>query len=492
MEGLGDNKNEIKTFNVPSNDNNSVLFKLSKERIIELAFVAHSEGKLFEANKYYQLFIDQGFNDPRVFSNYGMICHQEGKIKKAINLFERSIRLFPRSSDAYINLGNILQDIGENKKAEIITRKALEIKPGIAMGHYNLGVILRSQGKLVEAEIEALKSIKYNPSSAAYHSNLGLILIEKGEFEKALYQILTALDLEPNNKNYNEQLINILMIYKPQKSFSNNIIRANNEFNQLCFIHDNLTPISDDEIVNIYQRGFSIYNKYKLSIDYPYSQIYKKNSIDLHCDRHKFIFNTHKIIPEFCFSCYKVQIKVKSILQLLKLFVVFENIKIKNNNTRKCLIELRPNIEGTYKGLIYCSSIEEADLISLQLNEIIKNKIDINLISTVKRGCSEYKSIFPEYNDINRSGDQSMKYDKNWREIEKKTDNEIYFPKKANTILNLFNLNNFLVIRNWIAYAQLIRDKSVKLLTDEEIVAKSITHHLRGRTYNHKNHFQER
>ena len=50
--------------------------KPSKENLINTAFKFHSQGKLKEAAKYYQHFIDQGFKDYRVFTNYGVILNK--------------------------------------------------------------------------------------------------------------------------------------------------------------------------------------------------------------------------------------------------------------------------------------------------------------------------------------------------------------------------------------------------------------------------------
>jgi len=80
------------------------------------------------------------------------------------------------------------------------------------------------------------------------------------------------------------------------------------------------------------------------------------------------IFNQNKIIPEFCFSCYKVQVEVDSIIELIKLFLVFNTLELENSNTRKCMIEGRTNISGFYKGLIYCLGLTEALEISKKLN----------------------------------------------------------------------------------------------------------------------------
>ena len=119
--------NLIKTFSVPfalggPTENITISTnassKPSKEKIINQAIKLHLQGKISEATKIYQYCINQGFNDHRVFCNYGII----------------------------------LKDLGNLKEAELSTRKAIEIKPDFAEAHYNLGRILIDLGKLQEAE----------------------------------------------------------------------------------------------------------------------------------------------------------------------------------------------------------------------------------------------------------------------------------------------------------------------------------------------------
>ena len=180
-------------------------------------------------------------------------------------------------------------------------------------------------------------------------------------------------------------------------------------------------------------------------------------------------FQSKKIIPEFCFGCYKVQIEVDSIIELIKLFLVFNNLKLKNNNTRKCIVETRTYTSGFYKGFIYCLGLNEALEISNQVNVQIQKNIRIDLISKVKRGCSEYPLEFPKYKEIRTSGDQPMNYDESWRTIEEEIDQGNKDWGKSNKSIEGFNLNNFLIMRNWIAYAQKIGDKSVNKITNEQI-----------------------
>ena len=126
---------EIKE-NITINTNTS--YKQSKKEIINQAFKFHSQGNTSEAEKYYQYFIDQGFTDPRVFSNYGTILKGLGKLKEAEIYYRKAIELNPDYADAHSNLGNLLRDLGELEKAEKSTRTAIELKPDLADAHLNL------------------------------------------------------------------------------------------------------------------------------------------------------------------------------------------------------------------------------------------------------------------------------------------------------------------------------------------------------------------
>ena len=79
----------------------------NKEQIINQAFKFHSQGNISEATKYYQYCIKQGFNDHRVFSNYGTILKSLGKLQEAELSTRKAIEIKPDYADAYLNLGNI-------------------------------------------------------------------------------------------------------------------------------------------------------------------------------------------------------------------------------------------------------------------------------------------------------------------------------------------------------------------------------------------------
>ncbi|WP_269603955.1 class I SAM-dependent methyltransferase [Prochlorococcus marinus] len=201
---------EVKTFPVPLalgeiktniTINTNTRSKPSKEQIINQAFKFHAQGNTLEAAKYYQYFIDQGFKDHRVFSNYGAISKGLGKSKEAEVLYRKAIEIKPDFANPYYNLGNLLKDVGKSKEAEVLYRKAIEIKSDYADAHLNLGNLLRDIGKLQEAELSYRKSIEIKPDYVDVHLNLGNILKDLGKSEDAFDSYLKAIEINPRRSN---------------------------------------------------------------------------------------------------------------------------------------------------------------------------------------------------------------------------------------------------------------------------------------------------
>jgi len=163
QEGDGTKKiTEVKTYAIPyelEKINGNITInthtpsEIYKEQIINQAIKFHSKGNISEAAKHYQYFINQGFTDHRVFSNYGIILKNLGKSKEAELSYRKAIEIKPDYADAHYNLGNVLKDIGKLQEAELSYRKAIKIKPDYTKAYYNLGNVLRDIGKSHEARL---------------------------------------------------------------------------------------------------------------------------------------------------------------------------------------------------------------------------------------------------------------------------------------------------------------------------------------------------
>jgi len=148
------------------------------------------------------------------------------------------------------------------------------------------------------------------------------------------------------------------------------------------------------------------------------------------------------------------------------------------------MIEFRPEISGFYKGLIYCSGLNQANQIADYLNIIIKKSISSELSSTVKRGCSQYAISYPDYKEINYLGPQVMSYNKDWRIIEESHDKKepIHVKELKRVNLSGLNLSDILIIRKWIDYAKGIGDSSADLLNQNTIYYQLIHDRAKARS----------
>ena len=124
--------------------------KTSREQIINQAFRFHKEGNIIEAAKYYQHFINQGFEDHRVFSNYGIILKDLGKLQEAELSLRKAIQLNPNFANAYFNLGLILKDLNKLDESIYCYEKAIELKKDYKNAIAEMGITMTLQGNYKE------------------------------------------------------------------------------------------------------------------------------------------------------------------------------------------------------------------------------------------------------------------------------------------------------------------------------------------------------
>lgn len=194
------------------------------------------------------------------------------------------------------------------------------------------------------------------------------------------------------------------------------------------------------------------------------------NPFHVDCMRHMTIFTEFNVIPKFCFSCYKVSIEPRTVMELFKIMVFFENLKLPDDNCRKCMVECRDHVSGAYKGLIYCSSIKEGEEIKKWAQQIISNEISNKIQVTLKRGCSEYGLSYPEYAQMSPII-KPMEYKEEWQQYEKIVDKDFNFQPQPTTFNHpSYNFNDAKVMLAWLRYAAAIGDESYLKISDESLI----------------------
>ena len=429
----------------------------SVEKKINSLISLYKIGLLDEALAEAKVLSNQYPDNPSIYDIYGIINTGLGNYKQSLDCFSKSIKLDPNNSKAYNNLASSLSNLNQFNEAIINYNKAITIKPDFAEAHFNLGKTLNDVERFDDAILSYSKAIDLNP-----------------KFEKAY-----------------DNLVKILTFHIPKKHNTNPCIISNKLLQNINFKYDLNNQISDINVKNFFKFCNNIILKNINKLKSTETQIYRSNTINLNCDRQFDVFNTFNVIPKYCFGCFKVLIEPSNVMELFKLHIVFNNLNLKNNNTRKCMLELRPNISGAYKGYIYCSSLNEAYEIQNQVEAILKKKIKANIIISVKRGCSEFGVAYPEYKKINKNENTLMKYNEEWKEKENLTDiyrseKNILTKKTSQKSLKGVTVNDVLIMRNWLSYAKKIGDLSYKNIIDDvtihPLIEKKLSNQLLKRS----------
>lgn len=391
------------------------------------------------------ILLEKNIKNPKILNLYGIVQLHLNQLNEAANSFENAIKLDPNFIQAYNNLGNLYVKSGEFLKAIEMYNKVLVLKPDYPEGYNNLASAQNDLGRL----------------------------------EDSIKNYVNALNFDPNFISAKNNIIQVLTFHNPKNLDDNIFTKSNSDLQSIDIPYKEHHEISDEEVILFYKKCKEISDKNFKNFNFQLSQIWRSNTINLGCNRHFDIFNNFKVIPEYCFGCFKVQVELYSVLDLIKLYFVFDKLSLNENNSRKCMIELREVVGGSYKGLIYCSSIDEANNILKDLKNILDKKINKKIKIVVKRGCTEFAIEHPKYKIIDIESEDFMNYNEIWKEKESIIDNNTYKYLRENSVerkptIKGVTLNDVLIIKNWIYYAKKIGDLDYKKLDNDIFISDHI------------------
>jgi len=400
--------------------------------------------------------------------------YKKGDLKQALLQVDSLIQQFPKSAFLYNIQGIVLNGLGRFDLSIEAYRKSITINPNYSNVYNNMGITFKNQGMLEEAINSYNKALAISPDFANVYNNIANALKHQGRLEEAIDAYNKALAIKPDYSVAYLNSTELLKAYSPRKKSSHCLFNIDKKIKNLS--SKILHAKSNKEITDCILEGLCFISEDRFNYKTPLSQIYKHNSVDLNCTRHKKIFNTKNIIPEFCFGCFKVQVDISTFIDLVKLTTLFYKFNFEEDLTKKTIIELRPNISGYYKGLIYCKGLAQAEAVKFLLDISLKKVFGNKTISKIKRGCSEYSIKFPSYDKISKDSKKIMRYPEEWKLLENKFDeDELILPKdKQIPSLQEFCLSDFYIIQKWIDYAKGIGDLSIECFNDRPIVYTEI------------------
>ncbi|MCW8914715.1 MAG: tetratricopeptide repeat protein [Magnetovibrio sp.] len=467
----------------------------------------HQAGRILEAEKLYRQVLQVDPKQPDALYLLGLIALQSGHHNQSLELLTQAISITPerfeahnalgqayaalqdfeRSFDAFrkavelqsdyieahFNLGNVYNECGQYENAVASFEAVLKIKPDVFQAHNNLGVALTRLGRTEQAMESYRNALSINPKFAQSIYGLVDLLKTRGELDQAIEFVEQTLKTAPGEPLILDLLAELLNHHDPRVESNGNLVLAHKALQAVHFEHIDDMPITDEMVVNLYKQGENILDQYDVLPLTQVSQLWRGEMSKLNCPRHMKVFRNFNAIPEFCFDCFKLSVTVPSVMDLFKLAWVFDGIKLPHDNTRKCHIELRAQVKGAYKGLIYCDSFEEAQQLQQRLQNVLDVKITSNIDVDLKRGCSEFPLAYPEYNQFDDHGQPVMSYNKDWRPYEDIVDQSLSGQLFLSTY-NSYNhsglsLHDVRIMRHWLAYAASIGDSSYELFSSKDL-----------------------
>jgi len=330
----------------------------------------------------------------------------------------------------------------------------LRINKSIGKSHFfnNLVGLINLSLKDFDTSISFFhKAISINKSLPDPYINLGIAYYDKGEHEISLDYFTKIYNNDKTHTISKNAIIKLLTFINPKK-INNELIMINNKLQEIDLMIDCSKKINDSKINEIINYGLGLIESTLNNLDYNEDQIYRRNNVELNCERHKKIFFDFQTIPSFCFQCIKIVIHVKNTLDLIKLTLFFDKYSDLYNFDRKTMIDKK---NSGYKGYIYFRDIKEANVIANKIKDKLEIFLDTKINLTIKRGCTEYYKKYPEFENVKK---KLLNID-GWSRNEKDFDKQNYkdgIEKKRikQKSLSGLTLSDFLIFNKWLGYSK--------------------------------------
>ena len=160
---------------------------------------------------------------------------------------------------------------------------------------------------------------------------------------------------------------------------------------------------------------------------------------------------------------------LQSLLDLLRLTFALYTIILPGNPIRKSMIEMRDGVSGTYKVILFCSELSQAERNATELARLAEACSRSAKIS-IKRGCSEFAASFPKYKEASQDALENFSYPQDWEEIESQFDAaNPYTLRRVNPSMPYLALHDLCIVRKWLDYAEGLGDTSLAQFSPEGV-----------------------
>ena len=180
---------------------------------------------------------------------------------------------------------------------------AINIKDNNYLFYHFRGVSYLKLNKIDKAVEDFNKVISLKSDFPDVYNNLGFLFYTNGQNELAIENFTKSIKFNKDHKQAISGLINALSHTENVKKNNSKIISAHNEINKINFHYSSIELINEQNIREFLNKANNVIDKDVKDLDFNITQIYRRHKNILNCKRHKKIFNTHDVIPKYCFGC---------------------------------------------------------------------------------------------------------------------------------------------------------------------------------------------
>jgi len=391
-----------------------------------------------------------------LYMNRGVALRDDGQLDESLRDLEVAICKNPNYAAAYFNRAITLASLGRLRESVESYEHAIAIDPNQPLININKAIVHIERGEYKDSLLSMEQALKVNPSILEGYVTRARALRNMGECEVALNELQKLIKKAPNNIVLSDAIVHTLNFDCIKSGDNGQYAMAQNAIQDVWSNLDSveLIDISDQDIKSLFDQSEKIIDKFNINPNTNYTQLHRGESSRRDCIRHQQVFNSFNVIPGFCFDCYKVTCSMSAVIDLVRVLLLFSRIQLPNDNSRKCMVEMRPDVGGAYKCFIYCIGLIEAEDVKERLIKAQIKNINSEILISIKRVCTEFAMEYPLYGDINFQGKQPFKCNSGWKQYEDTIDErrkekvDAHMSSRNHKGMTLLDL---LVMKKWIS-----------------------------------------
>ena len=326
------------------------------EAYVNLANIQCKIGKIDKAITNYKQALESNPDELAALNNLGSLLVEKGQNQEAISILKRQIKIDPHQPKAFFSLSLAFKNIHQVEAAIGAAKRAIQLDRRFIEAYQNLGKLLIQTGRFEEAATILQTANKIAPENSKTTDSLAFTLAKLGKLDSAFDVVSTMYELDMCNVDFQQPLLNLISSASENLSNVHPLIQTQVDLNHLS------QKITLDDLSNMHVTCQKLRDCIELvssrhpNLRSPATQVFQGVVGNLDCTRHFEVFNSYNQIARQCYSCFKTQLNLPNIIELIKVMLAFRLSHFPQNNTRKCMIESRPGVSGSYKAFIYSNS----------------------------------------------------------------------------------------------------------------------------------------